>query len=275
MRPSVVVSYQGPGVRADISHLTSVFASSFIFFSSFFFFFTFSVCFLYSFSPSFFQSSIIIAGSFRVSLFIDLGWVRTRFGETLGNQFYRLQTKLRKSNVFTSVCQEFCQQGEGVHPPGQTPPADTPRQIASPSDTPLGRHPLRQTPSPSQLTTPPPNQAATAPDSTVLECILVLSRLFNSNQHSSVDRASGYSHTHDRSQLKRSAGVTPEVKLREHVTRTPLPSVKTSPKVQNSGSRKRLICSPKIKKATLQSFSLFFYSFFFQTTTTAPPSVIP
>ena len=182
--------------------------------------------FLYSFSPSFFQSSIIIAGSFRVSLFIDLGWVRTRFGETLGNQFYRLQTKLRKSNVFTSVCQEFCQQGEGVHPPGQTPPADTPRQIASPSDTPLGRHPLRQTPSPSQLTTPPPppNQAATAPDSTVstvLECILVLSRLFNSNQHSSVDRASGYSHTHDRSQLKRSAGVTPEVKLREHVTRTP------------------------------------------------------
>ena len=62
--------------------------------------------------------------------------VRTRFGETLGNQFYCPQRKLWKDNVFTSVCQEFC-----VHPPGQTPPADTPRQIPPPpSDTPLGWH---------------------------------------------------------------------------------------------------------------------------------------
>ena len=47
---------------------------------------------------------------------------------------YRPQTKLRKGNVFTSVCQEFCpQKGEEVytlradsppHPPGQTPSLD-------------------------------------------------------------------------------------------------------------------------------------------------------
>ena len=29
---------------------------------------------------------------------------------------YRSQTKLQKGNVFTSVCQEFCPQGGGVHP---------------------------------------------------------------------------------------------------------------------------------------------------------------
>ena len=28
--------------------------------------------------------------------------------------------KLQKGNVFTSVCQEFCPQGGGVHPPRQT-----------------------------------------------------------------------------------------------------------------------------------------------------------
>ena len=64
---------------------------------------------------------------------------------------YRLQTKLRKGNVFTSVCQEFCSQGGGVHhapwadtPPGQTHPeqtpprTDTPRQTATAVD---GTHP--------------------------------------------------------------------------------------------------------------------------------------
>ena len=52
---------------------------------------------------------------------------------------YRPQTKLRKGNVFTPVCQSFCTQG-GVCPSAcwNTPPwADTP-----PGQTPpLGRHP--------------------------------------------------------------------------------------------------------------------------------------
>ena len=139
-------------------------------FSSFLFFLNFKFLrfvLLYSFSPSFFHSSIIIAGSFRVSLFIDLGMVRTRFGETLGNHFYRPQTKLQKDNVFTSVCQEFCPHGgkvcaptwvyilPGQTPPGRyLPPSDTPPKQTQPT---LGRHPLRQTPSPSQLT--PPSQS--------------------------------------------------------------------------------------------------------------------
>ena len=43
----------------------------------------------------------------------------------LNNWNYRPQTKLRKGNVFTSVCQEFCPQvGGGVHPPGRHPYAD-------------------------------------------------------------------------------------------------------------------------------------------------------
>ena len=55
--------------------------------------------------------------------------------------FYRPQTKLRKGNVFTSVCQEFCPQGEVY-----TPQADTPFPLGrhpSLADTPftLGRHP--------------------------------------------------------------------------------------------------------------------------------------
>ena len=83
--------------------------------------------------------------------------------------------KLRKGNVFTSMCQEFCPQG-GVHPPGRPPQADTPLRQTSPSgrcpplaDTPLGqtppsgRHP-GLTPLPGQ--TPPPRQAAIAADGT-------------------------------------------------------------------------------------------------------------
>ena len=60
---------------------------------------------------------------------------------------YRPQTKLRKGNVFTSVCQEFCPQGGctphllGRHPPRQTPPG---RQ-------PLGRHPPPGKSPPSRL----------------------------------------------------------------------------------------------------------------------------
>ena len=72
--------------------------------------------------------------------------------------YYRPQTKLRKGNVFTSVCQEFCQQGGCVcqtptPAPRQadTPPVDIPWQANTPppTDTPLGRHP-----SPWQADTP-------------------------------------------------------------------------------------------------------------------------
>ena len=55
------------------------------------------------------------------------------FSGVLNNYtYYRPQTKLRKGNVFTSVCQEFCpQEGGGVHPqtdlpPGRHPPGKTP-----------------------------------------------------------------------------------------------------------------------------------------------------
>ena len=54
--------------------------------------------------------------------------------------------KLRKGNVFTSVCQEFFSQGGGVHqpqadppdryPPGQTPPGQTPLMGRHSPDTP-------------------------------------------------------------------------------------------------------------------------------------------
>ena len=51
--------------------------------------------------------------------------------------FYRPQTKLRKGNVFTSVCQEFCPRRGVSTPPRQTPPtwADTttPKQTRPPS----------------------------------------------------------------------------------------------------------------------------------------------
>ena len=59
---------------------------------------------------------------------------------------YRPQTKLRKGNVFTSMCQEFCPQGGVCHtlpwqadtPPGrQTPPwADPPQADTPRADTP-------------------------------------------------------------------------------------------------------------------------------------------
>ena len=49
--------------------------------------------------------------------------------------FYRRQTKLRKGNIFTPICQSFCSQG-GCTPPTQTSP---------------GRHPLSgQTPLPNR-----------------------------------------------------------------------------------------------------------------------------
>ena len=87
---------------------------------------------------------------------------------------YRPQTKLRKGIVFTSVCQEFCPQG-GVPqcllrytpllwagtPPGQVPPLGR---------HPPGRHPRGQAPlleaDPYPWSRPPPQQTATAVDST-------------------------------------------------------------------------------------------------------------
>ena len=52
--------------------------------------------------------------------------------------YYRLPTKLRKGNVFTSVCQEFCSRGEVYIPPGRHPLG---RNYPSGQTLPLGRHP--------------------------------------------------------------------------------------------------------------------------------------
>ena len=83
--------------------------------------------------------------------------------------YYRPQTKLRKGNVFTSLCQEFCPQGGGcvcqTTPSGQTrqtaPGRQTPpwtdgqtRQTPPPGQTPPWADTLRQTPS--RADTPPP-----------------------------------------------------------------------------------------------------------------------
>ena len=100
--------------------------------------------------------------------------------------YYRPQTKLRKGNVFTPVCQSFCSQG-GVclsacwdtHPLGRYPQGpqadtswvDTPWQTLQPGET------------PPQQTSPCPVHAwidmATAADGSILlECILVVSDVF-------------------------------------------------------------------------------------------------
>ena len=61
--------------------------------------------------------------------------------------FYRPQKKLRKGNIFTRVCQEFCPQGGVCQTPpvlGRHPPRQTRQTPPTPlwADTPLGRHPL-------------------------------------------------------------------------------------------------------------------------------------
>ena len=88
---------------------------------------------------------------------ICLTW--TRYYILNCTTFYGPQTKSRKGNVFTSVCQEFCPRGKVY-----TPWADTPQ-----ADTPPGQTPPRQTPPP-QADTPhrqtPPRQMATAADGT-------------------------------------------------------------------------------------------------------------
>ena len=72
---------------------------------------------------------------FRKLLIVDR--LLLEFLDPLLPFFYRLQ--LRKGNVFTSVCQEFCPQGRGCGPPGQTP--TTPIGRPPQADVPLGRHP--------------------------------------------------------------------------------------------------------------------------------------
>ena len=62
---------------------------------------------------------------------------------------YRPQTKLRKGNVFTSVCQEFSPQGgclPDTHPSPGRYLLDRRPQAETPGQTPLGRHPHGQTP---------------------------------------------------------------------------------------------------------------------------------
>ena len=87
--------------------------------------------------------------------------------------YYRPQTKLRKGNVFTPVCQSFCSQGRvsapvhaGIHLPGQTPPRQTPSTRADTSH--LDRHPYpgRHTPGQTPPGQTPPQQTAAAADGT-------------------------------------------------------------------------------------------------------------
>ena len=72
--------------------------------------------------------------------YTDIGYLRNPL--VLSRFHYRPQTKLRKGNVFTPVCQSFCSRGGGISAcTGQTPPrADTPAPGQTPP-TPPGRHP--------------------------------------------------------------------------------------------------------------------------------------
>ena len=105
---------------------------------------------------------------------------------------YRPQTKLWKGNVFTSVCQEFCPQGEGVAdtPLWPTPPwADTsPGRHPSRADTPPGqthplarhppgRHPLLG-PTPSPWADPPARRPLQRTVRILMECILIFNSHF-------------------------------------------------------------------------------------------------
>ena len=114
-------------------------------------------CLIITSNDHFFGCTVIYTGNiYNGILFID------------NTAHYRLQTKLRKGNVFTSMCQEFCPGGQclpqcmlgnthpGRQPPGQTPSwADTPLGRHPPGQTPLSRHPQADTP-PGQ--THPPGQ---------------------------------------------------------------------------------------------------------------------
>ena len=62
--------------------------------------------------------------------------------------YYCPQTKLRKGNVFTPVCQSFCSRGgmsasvhAGIHPPGQTFPPGRPPPPQQTATAAGGMHP--------------------------------------------------------------------------------------------------------------------------------------
>ena len=74
----------------------------------------------YSLEDKTFKLCELTCPSFLVQVHIKLDLISWKFFFLRGH-FYRPQTKLRKGNVFTNVCQEFCPQG-GCTPPGQTPP---------------------------------------------------------------------------------------------------------------------------------------------------------
>ena len=85
-----------------------------------------------------------------------------------------------KGNVFTSVCQEFCPWGGGVHPQADTPlgrhpPDRHPRADTPQANTPLGRHnPGRHPPLQAYIPrqTPPRKMATAVVVRILLECIL-------------------------------------------------------------------------------------------------------
>ena len=113
---------------------------------------------------------------------IQVGYARDPWSPSRSYFFhYCSQMKLRKGNVFTSMCQEFCRLGGvhpsmhlGRHPPRQTPWADTPwadppgRHLpwADPTrQTHPGRHPRQ--------THPLPQWPLQQTVHILLECILV------------------------------------------------------------------------------------------------------
>ena len=109
----------------------------------------------------------------HLTLTVNMDSLELHFAPTF-RYFYRPQTKLRKGNVFTSVCQEFCPQGLGclpqcmlgyTHPPGQKPPSGKTRPL---SRHPPGRHPLwADTPrADNPWGRQPPKQTGTAIDGT-------------------------------------------------------------------------------------------------------------
>ena len=64
-------------------------------------------------------------------------------------------TKLGQGNIFTSVCQEFCPRGGGIHPPDQAPPDQAPPDQAPPGPGPPGPGPPGTRPPRPQIRHPP------------------------------------------------------------------------------------------------------------------------
>ena len=100
---------------------------------------TFSTCLLYHRIPGshnrkqikVFDKSLDFCGNLTVQVSSD--------------NIYRPETRLRKGNVFTSMSQEFCPQGEVYMPPSRNPGGKPPDRHLSGQTTPPGRHPSGQT----------------------------------------------------------------------------------------------------------------------------------